>query len=47
VGTSFDPETFPAGHYSLELQVRDMNAPDGSPLKTRGYVLTSEFDVIK
>jgi GWxTD domain-containing protein len=47
VGTSFDPETFPAGHYSLELQVRDMNAPEGSPLKTRGYVLTSEFDVIK
>ena len=47
VGTSFDPETFPAGHYSLELQVRDMNAPDGSPLKSKGYVLTSEFDIIK
>ncbi|HEX6086577.1 MAG TPA: GWxTD domain-containing protein [Thermoanaerobaculia bacterium] len=47
VGTGFDPETFPAGHYSLELQVRDMNAPDGSVLKTKGYVLISEFDVIK
>jgi GWxTD domain-containing protein len=47
VGNSFDPETFPAGHYTLELQVRDMNAPDGSPLKTKGYVLTSEFDVVK
>ena len=47
VGNSFDPETFPAGHYTLELQVRDMNAPDGSSLKTKGYVLTSEFDVIK
>jgi GWxTD domain-containing protein len=47
VGNAFDPETFPAGHYSLELQVRDMNAPDGSPLRSKGYVLTSEFDVVK
>jgi GWxTD domain-containing protein len=47
VGNSFDPETFPAGHYTLELQVRDMDAPDGSPLKTKGYVLTNEFDVVK
>jgi GWxTD domain-containing protein len=47
VGNAFDPETFPAGHYTLELQVRDMAAPDSSPLKTPGYVLTSEFDVIK
>ena len=47
VGLSFEPDTFPAGHYNFELQVRDMNAPDGSPLKTKGYVLTSEFDVIK
>jgi hypothetical protein len=47
VGNAFDPETFPAGHYTFELQVRDMEAPDGSPLKTKGYVLTSEFDVVK
>lgn len=47
VGLSFEPDTFPAGHYNFELQVRDMNAPDGSPLKTRGYVLTSEFDIVK
>jgi GWxTD domain-containing protein len=47
VGNAFDPETFPAGHYKLELQVRDMNAPDGSALKTKGYVLTGEFDVVK
>ena len=47
IGNAFDPETFPAGHYSLELQVRDMNAPDGSPLRSKGYVLTSEFDVVK
>jgi GWxTD domain-containing protein len=47
VGLSFEPDTFPAGHYNFELQVRDMNAPDGSPLRTRGYVLTSEFDIVK
>ncbi|HVE72119.1 MAG TPA: GWxTD domain-containing protein [Thermoanaerobaculia bacterium] len=47
VGNSFDPETFPAGHYSLELQVRDMNAPDDSPLRKQGWVLKSEFDVVK
>ena len=47
VGTAFDPDTFPAGHYSLELQVRDMNAADGSDLRTKGYVLTSDFDVTK
>ncbi len=47
VGNAFDPETFPAGHYTLELQVRDMNAADDSPLKKQGWVLTSEFDVVK
>lgn len=47
VGNTFEAETFPVGHYTLELQVRDMNAPDGSPLKTKGYVLTTEFDVVK
>ena len=47
VGNAFEAETFPAGHYTLELQVRDMNAPDGDPMKTRGYVLSTEFDVVK
>jgi GWxTD domain-containing protein len=47
VGTAFDPETFPAGHYTLELQVRDMNAADGSDLRTKGYVLTNEFEILK
>lgn len=47
IGNAFDPDTFPAGHYSLELQVRDMNAADGSDLRTKGYVLTNEFDVTK
>jgi GWxTD domain-containing protein len=47
VGNSFDPDTFPAGHYSIVLQVHDMNAPEGSPLRIPGYVLRSEFDVVK
>jgi hypothetical protein len=47
VGNAFDPETFPAGHYKVELQVRDMNAPEGSELRTKGYALTNEFDVAK
>lgn len=38
IGNAFDPKTFPTGHYSIELQVRDMNAPD-----RKSYVLTSEF----
>ena len=47
IGTAFDPETFPAGHYALELQVRDLNAPEGSELRTKGYVLKSEFEMVK
>ena len=47
VGNSFDPETFPAGHYTIVLQVHDMNAPEGSPLRIPGYVLRSEFDIVK
>lgn len=47
IGTAFDPATFPAGRYTLELQVRDMNAPAGSELRTRGYVLRSDFEVVQ
>lgn len=47
VGTAFEPETFPAGRYSLVLQVHDMNAPEGSPLRIPGYVLNSDFDVVE
>ena len=45
VGVAFDPGTFKPGHYKVELQVRDFNAPEGSELRTKGYVLTNEFDV--
>ncbi|HEX6086575.1 MAG TPA: GWxTD domain-containing protein [Thermoanaerobaculia bacterium] len=47
VGNTFEPDTFPAGHYSIVLQVHDMNAPEGSPLRIPGYVLRTEFDVTK
>lgn len=47
VGTAFDPDTFKPGHYTLELQVRDFNAPEGSDMRTKGYVLSTEFDVVQ
>lgn len=47
LGLTFDPETFKPGHYTVELQVRDFNAPEGSEARTKGYVLTSEFDVVQ
>ena len=47
VGNSFEPDTFPAGHYTIVLQVHDMNAPEGSPLRIPGYVLRTEFDINK
>jgi GWxTD domain-containing protein len=46
VGNAFEPATFPAGHYSLVMQVHDFNAPEGSPLRIPGHVLTTEFDVV-
>ena len=46
VGIAFEPATFPAGHYSLVLQVHDFNAPEGSTLRIPGHVLTTEFDVV-
>lgn len=46
VGNSFAPATFPAGHYSLVMQVHDFNAPEGSTLRIPGHVLTTEFDVV-
>jgi GWxTD domain-containing protein len=45
LGAAFDAGTFKPGHYKVELQVRDFNAPEGSDLRTKGYVLTNEFDV--
>lgn len=45
VGVSFPAGTFKPGHYTIELQLRDFNAPEGSDLRTKGYVLKSEFDV--
>ena len=45
IGLQFDSGTFTPGHYKVDLQVRDFNAPEGSELRKKGYVLTSEFDV--
>lgn len=45
VGISFDPATFKPGKYTVELQLRDMNAPEGSEPRTRGYVVSGDFEV--
>lgn len=47
IATLFDPGTFATGHYALEVQVRDMNAPKESAANAKGYVLATEFDVVK
>lgn len=44
-GLTFDPGTFKPGHYTVEVQLRDFNAAEGSDLRTKGYVLKNEFDV--
>ena len=45
LGAAFDPNTFKPGHYTVEVQVHDFNAPEGSELRTKGYVLSAEFEV--
>lgn len=45
VGLNFPQDTFKPGHYTVELQLRDFNAPEGSDLRTKGYILKTEFDV--
>jgi GWxTD domain-containing protein len=47
VGITFDPATFKAGHYAVELQLRDMNAPEGTDPRTKGSVVSAEFDVMQ
>jgi hypothetical protein len=46
IGNAFQPSAFPAGHYSLVLQVHDFNAPEGNPLRIPGHVLATEFDIV-
>ena len=45
VGAAFDSNTFKPGHYTVELQIHDFNAPRGSEQRTKGYLLSAEFDV--
>ncbi len=47
IGTQFDANTFKPGHYSIEVQVRDMKADKASEAFTKGYVRTAEFDVVQ
>jgi len=43
--TQFEANSFGSGHYILELQLRDMNAPKTSEAYVKGYVTMTEFDV--
>lgn len=45
IGTQFDANTFKPGHYSIEVQLRDMNADKASEAYAKGYVSTAEFEV--
>jgi GWxTD domain-containing protein len=45
IGTQFDANTFKPGHYSIEVQLRDMKADKASEAYAKGYVSTAEFDV--
>jgi len=45
IGLGFDPGSFKPGHYSVELQVREFNASEGSELRSQSYDLNTEFDV--
>jgi GWxTD domain-containing protein len=45
LATQFEPNSFRVGHYLLEVQLRDMNAPKTSDAYIKGYVAVTEFDV--
>jgi GWxTD domain-containing protein len=45
IGTQFDANTFKPGHYTIEVQLRDLKADKASELYSKGYVSTAEFDV--
>jgi GWxTD domain-containing protein len=45
IGTQFDPNTFKPGHYTIEVQLRDMKADRATDAFQKGYVSTAEFDV--
>ncbi|HEY6141660.1 MAG TPA: GWxTD domain-containing protein [Thermoanaerobaculia bacterium] len=45
IGTQFDANTFKPGHYTIEVQLRDMKADKASEAYAKGYVNTAEFDV--
>lgn len=45
LATRFQPETFTPGRYTLELTLRDLNAPQNSAAYLIGYVRSVEFEV--
>lgn len=47
VATQFDAGTFKPGHYTIEIMLKDINAPKTSDAYTKGYVSTTTFDVVE
>jgi hypothetical protein len=47
LATQFEPNALSPGHYSLEVQLRDMKADKASEAYTKGYQARTEFDVIQ
>jgi hypothetical protein len=45
LATQFQPNTFTPGRYTLELTLRDLNAPQNGAAYLNGYVRTVEFEV--
>lgn len=47
VGPAFGAGKLKPGKYMIELQLRDMNAPEGSDLRTKGHVVSTDFEVVQ
>ena len=45
VGPAFDPGTFEAGQYAIEVQLKDLNAPKESDAFAKGYLTRTEFRI--
>ena len=47
LATQFEANTLSPGHYSLDVQLRDMKADKASDAYTKGYQAKAEFDVVQ
>lgn len=47
VATQFEPNSLSPGHYTLDVQLRDMKADKASDAYTKGFAGKAEFDVVR